>query len=65
MIQVPQGVYDGICAVRDSGETNMFSYQDAIEIALVMGYDEAAAWMEDNKSSYVKGIFEGFEVGNG
>jgi len=63
MIKVSEAVYNGLVAVRDSGETNMIDYQTVMELALDYGYTETVDWMEGHKSEYAKGIFEGFEIG--
>lgn len=61
-IKVSQPVLDGIWAVRDSGETNMFDYQQVMRIASKLGFHEAVVWLNGHKSEYAKGIFSGFEA---
>ena len=62
-IKVPKKVKEGIDAVRDSGLTNMFDRPYVEKLCESMGYRKAAKWIQRNKTEYVTGIFEGFEVG--
>jgi hypothetical protein len=61
-IAIPQAVYDGILAVRDSGATNMLDRPRVIQILDQMGLDEAAEWVRNHKSEYSHGIFQGFAI---
>ena len=61
-INVSKDVYDGLEKVRESGLTNMFDRIRVIQILSSWGEDEAAEWVNNNRDTYGKGIFEGFEV---
>ncbi len=64
-VKVPAGVLEGIEAVRESGETNMFDIWRVSSLAQRFGYPETAAWLleEENQRAYVRGMLRGFEVG--
>lgn len=64
-IQVSEDVLEGIRAVHDAGDTNMFDKPRVIEILEEMGFDQAATWVSENGDLYSRGVFQGFEVGNG
>lgn len=64
-IPVPAAVYEGLEAVRQSGATNMFDRPRVIELAEMMGYDEAAAWVRDHRSEYARLLFAGVIVDEG
>ena len=59
---VSERVLDGLEAVRESGETNMFDYNAAIMIASKLGYDDTVEWMLNNKEGYLHGIMVGFKM---
>ncbi|OPZ87273.1 MAG: hypothetical protein BWY76_00544 [bacterium ADurb.Bin429] len=59
-IRIPAAVYEGLEAVRISGGTNMLDRPRVIEIAEMMGYDETAEWLHENRRLYAEGIFAGF-----
>ena len=61
-INVSKDVYDGLEKVRESGLTNIFDRIRVIQILSSWGEDEAAEWVNNNRDTYGKGIFEGFEV---
>jgi len=59
-VPVPAAVYEGLEVVRLTGGTNMLDRPRVIEIAEMMGYDETAEWLRNNKRLYSEGIFAGF-----
>jgi len=61
-MKVPQSVYDGIEAVRQSGVTNMLARDRVAEEAGFLGFGECQDWIYANEAEYAKGVFEGFEV---
>ena len=61
-IKVPKPVLDGIAAVRNSGATNMLDRPVVAKICAEMNFHEAALWVNDNRSEYANGIFQGFEA---
>lgn len=61
-VKVPAKVLDGIDAVRDSGKTNMLDSRAVQFYANKMEHYETVLWIEDNRSEYGRGIFEGFEA---
>lgn len=60
-IRVPKLVLKGLEAVRRSGRTNMFDRPAVIAIALELGFDDTAAWVNSHRKEYAEGIFQGFE----
>ena len=64
-VPVPAAVYEGLEAVRKSGYTNMFDRPRVIELAEMMGYDEAAEWVRDHRSEYARLLFAGVIVEQG
>lgn len=61
-VRVPAEVARGIEEVRRSGATNMLDRPMVIDIARLLDYDEAADWIEANKSTYAELVFRGLEV---
>ena len=61
-VQVTQAVFDGLEVVRRSGLTNMFDRHQVAHLAELMGHEEAARWLRENRDLYAKGVFQGFEV---
>lgn len=59
-IRVPAEVLEGLEAVRLSGKTNMLDMPRVIELALEMGFTDAAFWVYENQRLYATGIFQGF-----
>lgn len=61
--KVHPAVLEGLEAVRESGQTNMFDRESVVAIALQLGYRQTALWVNDkaNREQYASGIFEGFE----
>lgn len=59
-ILISAAVFEGLEAVRQSGVTNMLDRPRVIEIAEMMGYDETADWLRNNRQLYSEGIFAGF-----
>ena len=64
-VSVPTAVYEGLEAVRQSGVRNMFDRPRVIELAEMMGYDEAANWVRDHRSEYARLLFAGVIVEQG
>jgi hypothetical protein len=64
-VPVPREVFDGIEAVRASGATNMLDRPRVIELLRDLGFNEAAAWVSENRDLYARAIFNGFEVTGG
>ncbi len=64
-IQVTKDVLEGIKSVGNCGAANMLDRPRVIEVLEEMGYDQAAVWLSENPELYSRGIFQGFEVGNG
>ncbi len=60
-IKVPKTVVDGLTAVKETGNTNMFDRPRVVELLQELGFDEAARWVEQNKKQYALGIFQGFQ----
>ncbi len=61
-VAVPQAVYKGIVAARNSGMFNMLDMPAVAGLARQMGFNEAADWLNDrdNRKTYAQGIFRGF-----
>jgi len=60
MVPIPTIVWEGLEAIRLSGETNMLDRPRVIALAEMMGFCETAAWVRDHRDQYVRGIFAGF-----
>lgn len=61
-VSVSEAVYEGIEAVRDSGETNMLDRQQVMLLASGLGYLDAALWVYYHPRDYWQGVMGGFEV---
>lgn len=61
-IKVPAKVLEGIKAVRDSGKTNMLDSHAVQHYASAMEHYETVVWIQDNRSDYGRGVFQGFEA---
>jgi Domain of unknown function (DUF5049) len=61
-VRVPAGIYRGLMAVRHSGRTNMLEVGMVQHVANELGYHDAAGWIEENRSAYIRGVYNGFEV---
>jgi hypothetical protein len=59
-VQVPQDVFDGIVAVRDSGLTNMLDRPMVARLAARMGFEATASWVRTHTKDYAEGVFHGF-----
>ena len=59
MVEMPQIVFEQIEKVRISGKTNMFDTQAVQWLAFHAGDYEAVNWIEENKRSYVRFLFNG------
>jgi len=61
-IQVPKDVLNGLEAVRRSGLTNMLDRPVVARLAVEMGFENAAQWVEEHRKEYAEGIFRGFKA---
>ena len=61
-VRVTAGVYRGLMAVRHSGRTNMLEVDTVQHVANELGHHDAAGWIEENRSAYIRGVYNGFEV---
>ncbi len=61
-VRVPRVVLDGLEAARQSGLTNMLDAPAVARIALELGFERAARWVEGHRDKYAEGIFRGFEA---
>ena len=59
-VLAPRAVLDGIEAVRQSGQVNMFDVPAVICLACELGHHTAADWIATNMGFYSAGIFRGF-----
>ena len=64
-VSIPTAVFEGLEAVRQRGETNMFDRPRVIELAEMMGYDETADWVRSNRELYARLLFNGVVVDEG
>ena len=60
-IQVTKEVLEGIEAVRDTGQANMFDWRGVVQVADALGFDEAATWIALNSRDYFAGVMAGFK----
>lgn len=63
VVRVPQKVYDGLKAVKQSSLTNMLNVYEVQRLCADWDYWDTVVWIEENRDEYVKMIFEGVEVG--
>lgn len=63
-VRISDKVYEGLEAVRQSGQTNMLDRPNVARIASEFGFYETADWVENNRRKYAEGIFKGFEIDN-
>jgi hypothetical protein len=61
-VRVSADVLEGIDAVALSGETDMNDTLEVQALAFLMGYREAAWWVEYFPNLYGAGLFHGFVV---
>ena len=61
-IRVPKDVLEGLDAVLQSGLTNMLDRPVVARLAVEMGFENAAQWVEAHRKEYAEGIFRGFEA---
>jgi hypothetical protein len=61
-VRIPAAVWEGLEAVRQSGATNMLDRPRVIELAEMMGYDETAEWLRENREAYTRLIFNGVVI---
>ena len=59
-VMVSADVLAGLDAVELSGETNMNDTLEVQALAFLMGYPEAAWWIEHFPNLYVAGVIHGF-----
>ena len=61
-VRVSAEVLEGIDAVALSGETDMNDTLEIQALAFLMGYPEAAWWVDHFPNLYVAGLVHGFAV---
>lgn len=61
-VRVPRAVYEGLEAIRKSGETNMLDRPMVMRLAYEREFYELVTWLDENKKLYSEGIFRGFAV---
>lgn len=56
---IPEDIIEGLLAVRDTGQINMFNRKGIIEVAEELGLDDTADWMRDkaNCKAYLAWFF--------
>ena len=61
-VSVEREVFEGIEAVRRSGQTNMLDRPRVADLANEMGFEQAARWVRENHDVFAQALFSGFEV---
>jgi hypothetical protein len=61
-IPIPALVWQGIDAVRLSGQTNMLDRPVVARLAGKLGWSDAARWIAEHPKEYAEGVFRGFVV---
>ncbi len=61
-VLVPQEVFEGIEAIRQSGLTNMLDRPMVAQLAAEMGYPETSRWVQRHRDLYARAIFHGLKV---
>ena len=59
---VSREVWQGLDAVRRSGQTNMLDRPVVAQLARAFGYPDAARWVEENPREYAEAVFRGFDI---
>jgi hypothetical protein len=59
-VRVAPEVLDGLDTVRESGLAKMVDRSGVAELCFVLGYPEAAFWVQENPDEYSQGIVHGF-----
>jgi hypothetical protein len=59
-VELPSTVFEGLEAVQETGQTNMLDYQAVQDLAIRIGYPEAARWVVEHGHEYSEGLFRGF-----
>jgi len=60
-VKIKKEILEALREVRDSGQVNMFDYNNVIAILTREGKIQAVSWMLSHKLQYMNGIIEGFE----
>lgn len=65
-IKVPREVFEGLEEIRTLGIVNMLDWHAVRHFAKFYGYYEAAIWLKDNRTLYMRGVLdEGIEPEEG
>ncbi len=61
-VTVSASVLEGLEAVKQSGNTDMIDAREVQALAYIMGYQDAAWWIEYFPNLYDAGLIHGFMV---
>lgn len=64
-VNVTKEVFQAITRVRNSGQCNMMDWRCVHAMLSELGEETAAYWLERNVSTYMRGLSQGFMVGEG
>jgi hypothetical protein len=64
-VKVTEEVYQAIIRVRDAGRCNMIDWRCVHAALSELGEELAADWLESNVGTYIRGLSQGFVVGEG
>jgi hypothetical protein len=64
-VRVTEEIFQAITRVRDTGQCNMIDWRCVHAALAALGEESAADWLESNVNSYIRGLSQGFVVGEG
>jgi len=64
-VKVTKEVFLAITRVRDTSRCNMIDWRCVHAVLSEFGEENAADWLESNVSAYIRGLSQGFVVGDG
>jgi hypothetical protein len=63
-VNVTEEIFQAITRVRDTGRCNMIDWRCVHAVLSEIGENAAADWLESNVSAYIRGLSQGFVVGD-
>lgn len=61
-VKISQQIHDGIEFARTTGKYNMLDVDGVIRVCFDNNYYETVDWIVENRSLYVRMVFEGIEI---
>ena len=63
-VNVTEEVFQAITRVRNTGRCNMIDWRCVHAVLSELGEETAADWLESNVGTYIRGLSQGFVVGD-